>query len=213
VVIIQPAEAMNRFAANSLLKTLEEPTPDALLILVTSKPSMLLPTIRSRCQRVVFPRPDTTTGLAWLTEHTPSGTDVATLLALADGAPLEALELFETGSLEARNTLADQWLQVISGRGDPLKCAANWSQLGLVRAINWLSSWTMDLIRLKSGAAPDVITNSDLRPQLQNLAQQLDLRRLFGQLEQLTEYSRMVGGNLNVQLALEDVMISWSRRS
>ena len=213
VVIIQPAEAMNRFAANSLLKTLEEPTPDALLILVTSRPSLLLPTIRSRCQRVVFPRPDTSAGLAWLTEHTPAGTDVTTLLALADGAPLEALELFENGSLEARYNLADQWLQVISGRGDPLKCAANWSQLGLVRAVNWLSSWTMDLIRLKSGAAPDVITNSDLRPQLQNLAQRLDLRRLFGQLEQLTEYSRMAGSNLNVQLALEDVMISWSRRS
>lgn len=212
VVIIHPAEAMNRFAANSLLKTLEEPTPDALLILVTSNPSRLLPTIRSRCQRLVFPRPDTNLAMAWLKEHTPVGTDVSTLLALADGAPLAALELFETGGLEARSSLAEQWLQVIAGRGDPLKCAANWSQLGLARAVHWLTSWTMDLIRLKSGAPADVITNSDLRPQLQNLAQQLDLRRLFAYLEQLTEYSRMSGGNLNVQLALEDLMISWSRR-
>lgn len=213
VVIIRPAEAMNRFAANSLLKTLEEPTPDALLILITSRPSLLLPTIRSRCQLLTFPRPDTRSGEVWLKEHTPPETDVATLLTLADGAPLEALELFETGGLEVRNSLAAQWLQVIAGKEDPIKCAANWSNLGLTRAIYWLSSWTMDLIRLKSGAEPDVITNCDLRSQLQKLAQRIDLRSLFNLLDQLTEYSRIAEGNLNTQLALEDLMISWGRRS
>lgn len=213
IVIINPAEAMNRFAANSLLKTLEEPTPEALLILLTSQPSLLLPTIRSRCQQVVFPRPDESIGAEWLERQTGTGADVQTLLALADGAPLEALRLHETGGLEVRRSLADQWLSVVEGGGDPLKCAANWADLGLPRAVNWLSSWTMDLIRLKSGGAPDVIINTDLRPQLQKLAQGLDLRRLFALLEQITEYSRWAGGQLNAQLALEDLMISWGRQS
>ena len=213
IVIIHPAEAMNRFAANSLLKTLEEPTPDALLILVTSQPSLLLPTIRSRCQQVIFQRPDAQIGSEWLKDQLGSGVDIQTLLALAGGAPLEALQIHETGGLEIRRSLADQWARVVEGRADPLKCAANWSDLGLPKAVNWLASWTMDLIRLKSGVAPDVITNTDLRPQLQKLAEGLDLVRLFAHLEQVTEYSRWARGQLNAQLALEDLMISWSRRS
>jgi DNA polymerase-3 subunit delta' len=217
IVIISPAEAMNRFGANGLLKTLEEPTADALIILVTSQPSLLLPTIRSRCQQVVFPRPDTANGIKWLKDHLGSETNTATLattlLALANGAPLEALKLHEMGSLEVRQGLVEQWLQVAEGRGDPLKCAASWADLGLPRAVNWLNSWTMDLIRLKSGANSDVITNTDLQPQFQKLVQKLDLRSLFGHLEQITEYSRWAGGQINAQLALEDIMISWGRRS
>jgi hypothetical protein len=71
----------------------------------------------------------------------------------------------------------------------------------------------MDLIRLKSGADSDVITNTDLQPQLQKLVQRLDLRRLFGHLEQITECSRWAGGQLNAQLALEDIMINWGRQN
>lgn len=211
IVIVNPAEAMNRLAANSLLKTLEEPTPDALIILVSSKPSLLLPTIRSRCQQLVFPAPDVETGSKWLQEQVGKEVDGAALLALGDGAPLEALRLFETGGLEVRSALVEQWMRVAEGREDPLKCAANWADLGLPRALHWLSSWTMDLIRLKSGGASDVITNTDLAPQLQKLAAGLDLKRLFAQLEQLTEYSRWAAGQLNAQLALEDLMISWGR--
>ncbi len=217
IVIINPAEAMNRFGANGLLKTLEEPTPDALLILVTSKPSLLLPTIRSRCQQEVFPHPDATIGVNWLKDYLGSESEAATiaptLLALAGGAPLESVKLHEMGGLEVRQGLVEQWLKVVEGRGDPLKCAASWLDLGLPRAVNWLNSWTMDLIRLKSGAGSDVITNTDLQPQFQKLAQTLDLRSLFGHLEQITEYSRWAGGQINAQLALEDIMISWARRS
>ncbi len=217
IVIINPAEAMNRFGANGLLKTLEEPTADALIILVSSQPSLLLPTIRSRCQQVVFPRPDAIKSVNWLKDRLGSESNAATLattlLALANGAPLEALKLHKMGSLEVRQSLVEQWLQVAEGRGDPLKCAASWADLGLPRAVNWLNSWTMDLIRLKSGANSDVITNTDLQPQFQKLVQKMELRSLFGHLEQITEYSRWAGGQINAQLALEDIMICWARRS
>lgn len=212
IVIIQPAEAMNRFSANSLLKTLEEPSPDALLILVTSQPSLLLPTIRSRCQQVVFPRPAHEVAAAWLQAELGSDADVATLLSLTEGAPLAARDLQQGGGLEMRQDLAQAWLQVARGKGDPLDCAARWGELGMSQALHWLGSWIMDLIRLKSGAPADAIVNGDLRQPLQQLAAGMEAKRLFAYLEQITEYTRMAGGQLNAQLALEDIMINWSQQ-
>jgi hypothetical protein len=57
VFVIEPADTMSDPAANSLLKTLEEPTPDTAFILLTSSADLLLPTIKSRCQ-IIFMRPE-----------------------------------------------------------------------------------------------------------------------------------------------------------
>jgi DNA polymerase III subunit delta' len=212
IVFINPAEAMNRFAANSLLKTLEEPTADALLILVSSRSSILLPTIRSRCQQMVFPRPEAQASEAWLqAQGVGESSTIKDLLALSNGAPLAARDLHEAGGLAQRSELAAQWARVAQGKADPLACAKQWSDLGLPKATQWLGSWVMDLIRLKSGGDPVVITNSDLRAPLQKLASGLELKRLFAYLEQITETARWASGQLNAQLAMEDLMVSWSR--
>lgn len=218
VVLIKPAEAMNRFSANSLLKTLEEPSDDALLILISSQPSLLLPTIRSRCQQVTFQRPAVETSEPWLAAQLASredgapAIDLKALLMLSDGAPLGALALCESGGLAIRSELMEQWVGVRMGRGDPLACAKQWAELGIPQATQWLASWTMDLIRLKSGMDPDAISNGDLRPQLQKLVGGLELRALFAYLEQITDYTRWAGGQLNPQLAMEELMICWSRQ-
>jgi len=214
IVFINPAEAMNRNAANSLLKTLEEPSEDALLILISSQPSLLLPTIRSRCQQVVFPRPEAKASTVWLQAQLKGAgesANIENLLALSNGAPLAALALQETGGLEIRHELANQWAGVAQGKADPLVCAKQWSELGLRKATQWLSSWVSDLIRLKSGGDPAVMTNGDLAPQLQKMAAGLELKRLFAYLEQITETARWAGGQLNAQQAMEDLMVSWSR--
>lgn len=218
IVLINPAQAMNRFSANSLLKMLEEPTDDALLILLCSQPSLLLPTIRSRCQRVVFSRPETEISATWVAEQLSSrggkapDINVKDLLMLTNGAPLSALAVCESGGLNTRRDLMEQWAKVRLAKGDPLVCAKQWSELGMPKATQWLASWTMDLIRLKSGMHQDAISNGDLRPQLLKLANVLELKGLFAYLEQITEYARWAGGQLNAQLAMEELMISWSRQ-
>src|SRR4030065_177170 len=68
IAVIPPAEGMNIAAANSLLKTLEEPPAKTVLLLVSSQPSRLLPTVRSRCQHVAFATPPREISLAWLAE-------------------------------------------------------------------------------------------------------------------------------------------------
>lgn len=90
IAIVHPAEAMNSHSASALLKSLEEPPAGAIFLLVTHRPSHLLPTIRSRCVPAPVPLPDATAARTWLEAQGLS--DAARWLAFAGGAPLRALE-------------------------------------------------------------------------------------------------------------------------
>jgi DNA polymerase-3 subunit delta' len=95
VVLLHPADALNPVAANALLKTLEEP-PGALRLLLTSAdPAALLPTVRSRCQRISLGVPPADQALAWLQAQGVEGAPV--LLAAAGGQPLEAQAMAADG--------------------------------------------------------------------------------------------------------------------
>jgi len=112
VVVIHPAERMNAVAANTLLKTLEEPPGDARFVLSCAAPDALLPTIRSRCQALPLALPTTTEACAWLASHDVAQPEV--LLAGAGGQPLDALE-WTTQGLDAA-----LWMRLPSlvARGD-----------------------------------------------------------------------------------------------
>lgn len=90
VAIVHPAEAMNAHASNALLKSLEEPPPAAVFLLVSHRPSHLLPTIRSRCIPAPVPLPAGDAARSWL--EAQGIDDAARWLAFAGGAPLRALE-------------------------------------------------------------------------------------------------------------------------
>lgn len=93
VVIIDPAESMNLPAANALLKSLEEPPARTLFLIVSHAPGRLLATIRSRCRRLRFAPLDPADTRAVLAANLPetAETELATLTALAEGAPGRAL--------------------------------------------------------------------------------------------------------------------------
>ncbi len=96
VIVIEAAELMNPNAANALLKTLEEPPPDTYLLLASSQPGRLLPTIVSRCQSVVVGR-DLEAARRWLAERWPEA-ELAEKMFECGDAPLsvqQALELEE----------------------------------------------------------------------------------------------------------------------
>ena len=102
VVIVDGADAMNRSAANALLKILEEPPPRALLLLVAHNPGRLLPTIRSRCRRFPIkplPPPAVSRLLETYRPDLPPAQS-AVLLALAEGSIGRALELAEAGGID-----------------------------------------------------------------------------------------------------------------
>jgi DNA polymerase-3 subunit delta' len=144
VVLVHPAERMNAIAANTLLKTLEEPPGDARFVLSCGSPDALLPTIRSRCQAVPLALPPKDAAVAWLASHQVAQPEV--MWAAAGGQPLDALEWVREG------IDAVSWLrfpkQVAAGEAGGL---AAWP---LPRLVDALQKLCHDAMCLSCGAAP-----------------------------------------------------------
>ena len=107
IAIVDTADEMKRNAANALLKILEEPPKQALLLLVSHAPGRLLPTIRSRCRKLPLQPLTTDTISTLLAEHAPEVTagDRVTLAELADGSFGRALEMARQGGIEVYREL------------------------------------------------------------------------------------------------------------
>ena len=116
VMLVHPADALNDPAANALLKTLEEPPGRLRLLLTSADPERLLPTVRSRCQRLRLDLPAADAALAWLGEQGVA--DAAPLLRGAGGSPLEALAWAAEGWTAA--LLAELPRRVAAGAVGPL---------------------------------------------------------------------------------------------
>jgi DNA polymerase-3 subunit delta' len=202
-VLIKPAHALNRFSANALLKTLEEPRPGVLLILLTSSPSLLPATLRSRCLRLRLPAPDRESALVWLQAQRPAGREAwSAALDVLGVAPLEALG----SDLEQLQGIRADVLAVLQdarqGRVDVVRTAAHWSKddLGLrLRCIeNCLTGWVLHA----PGSRPEA---PELRAgaQLQTGGLDINIRSALGLVDGVRELQRQLGTPLNKPLALE----------
>ncbi|WP_198265592.1 DNA polymerase III subunit delta' [sulfur-oxidizing endosymbiont of Gigantopelta aegis] len=140
VIIIEPAESMNVNAANSLLKTLEEPVANTIIILLSNKKQALLPTIRSRCQTIDLPLPETQQAVQWLQGNLPDTIENSTprdanlLLSLAAGAPLLALHLAQSTQLDSRQQIVNDLLSIIIASTDPVAIAESLFKLTKLKA-------------------------------------------------------------------------------
>ncbi len=144
VLLLHPAEAMNLQSASALLKTLEEPPGRARVLLGAADEARLLPTVRSRCQRIRLAAPPAEVASAWLTEQGVS--DAPVLLAAAGGAPLAARELAASG-IDAAAWLAVP-RAVARGQAAPL---AGWP---VPRAVDALQKLCHDALVQRAGGMP-----------------------------------------------------------
>ncbi len=209
VVIISPAEAMNHNAANSLLKILEEPHANTLIMLVSHRPMGLLATVRSRCQKLDFNRTDKHVMQHWLNQKLQglkqTQYSAELLLTLTHQAPLAALALLEDNAIQKRKTLFDSLPTLLEGQIDPLKIAEQWQTLDGVQVIQWLQSWTMDMIRFLMTQQITMISNQDYQALIQTMSNRFEITHLFQILEQQQENYRLLttGANIKAQHLLE----------
>src|SRR6267142_4688762 len=139
VILIYPSEAMNANTQNALLKSLEEPPPATVFLLVATQPNRLLPTVRSRCLRFTLPLPEVERVLPWLKEQGIEGPEAA--LSAVGGAPLAALK---AAASEADRRAFIEGIR--RTRFDPIALAEAVQRVPLVDFVGWLQRWSFDLL-------------------------------------------------------------------
>jgi len=231
IILIEPAEAMNPNASNSLLKTLEEPVSNTIIILLTNKKQALLPTIRSRCQTIDLALPEKQTSLQWL-EHVlliqqtgAASNNAQLLLSLASGAPLFALELSQDEQLHVRNTIINHLLSIFNDSADPVVIAETlFKQTKIKKAttkkkqlvfsaydvIYWMDSIVSDLARLAQNCEQDKITNIDFFDTLQQLSIRLNLKNVLQLSDLINKAYYEIQGQININLLFEKLLIDWN---
>lgn len=201
VILVHPAEALNPNAANALLKTLEEPAPNTLFILVSHQLQRLLPTVRSRCLKIAMPMPSVSAALAWLAKHGVN--DGEALLAQAGGTPLRALELADGGYREKRIA----FLSSLQENTDPLALSEAGEKLELAWVLNWLQTWVYDLIC--AHATKKVRYHPDFEENLVILSKAIDVQKLFEFQRDLLGAQRSLHHPLNPRLVLEQLLLTF----
>ncbi len=207
VVIISPAEALNRQAANSLLKSLEEPPAQTYFFLITAQRSALPATIRSRCQLLKLPAASAGQARAWL-EQGNSGTDVSLALEIADFAPLAAAQLLDDNAVVIYQQLLKDLVAAVSQPVSPHHIAEQWLKHEAYMPINWLLRWLSVLIKLKQ-ADRGSESLAFMDKEIKALLQRLTLEKLFHFYDEVLEANRLWSAPLNRRLQLESLFSKW----
>ena len=181
VARIEPAESMTLAAANSLLKTLEEPPGDSVLLLVSERPARLPATVRSRCQRITFGLPPRESALAWLQDR-PDIEHPEHWLDRAGGAPLRAVEMAAAGFDET--PLVSALVEAMGqGRIDRASLDAG-NAVPLTRSVPVLATAVEDMIRLRFASDPPLRMPLEAQ-RLAESGARVDVRALFDYLDEL----------------------------
>lgn len=192
VVIVDPADAINRAACNALLKTLEEPAPGRYLWLVSADPARLPQTVRSRCQRLEFRLPPREEALAWLQAR-----------GYTEGVSREALD-----AARGHPALADRWLQ---GEGMALRrqVASELEQLSLGKlgSVELAQRWTGDEhadLRLRHAA------DLALKKAADGLTDPARLNKLAAWFDAANRTRDLLRTTVRADLAVVELLLAWN---
>jgi len=203
VVVLYPAEALNVAAANALLKTLEEPPPGVVFLLVSARIDRLLPTIISRCRQWPMGTPSPQAAGTWLAAQGVA--DAGALLAEAGGAPLAALALANDPSRTLRDwTLA----QLAAGAGcDAFACGETLQKLPVPLVLGWLQRWLYDLLAERTAGRPRYFPQAGAG--LARCAAALDPAALARYTKTVTRQRAVENHPLNARLVFEELFLGY----
>ncbi len=212
IVVIQPAEAMNLHAANALLKTLEEPGENTLLILLSQRPAALLPTLRSRCQQWSLAPADLNNTLAWLKTWAPDEQTAKQVLGMARHAPLTARALLDEGWVKQRNALWTNVRELLEGRNDAVtmtkSCKEIWNHELLP---DLLAQWVEDWVHVEAGCHEN-LHHPDLLSEYRLILNRGLSRALLVDLwQQLIHVRDELSGNVQPALMFETIFMNFAR--
>jgi DNA polymerase-3 subunit delta' len=204
VGVISPADILNRFAANALLKTLEEPSARTVLILVVTQPSRLPPTILSRCQRIRIAAPERAQAAAWL-EATHGKGEWKAVLDIVGNAPLLAAEADTQAVVQIGTEVRCSLEEAAAGTSDPVATAERWARAELPLRLRCFENWLTERIRGQS-QTPAFLTEVRAVTYLQRPQTVLNIRYLFELLDGVRDFASALDSPINRGLALETLL-------
>lgn len=214
VVLIEPVESMNINAANALLKSLEEPSGNTVLLLVSHQPSRLLPTVKSRCVQQACPLPSEEMSLIWLAKALPecSESERFELLTLAAGSPLAAVSLQAQGVREQRAQVVDGVKKLLKQQQSPTQLAEGWKDIPLLLLFDWFCDWSHLILRYQLTEDEQGLGLEDMRKVVQYLAQKSAQGRVLEIQDWILAQRQKVmsKANLNRVLLLEALLVQWA---
>lgn len=221
VVILAPAEAMNTASANALLKCLEEPTANTLIILLSHSVHRLLPTIRSRCQQIVLPKPSVADADQWLQVFVQDAQQRQALLQLANGNPLLARDYHEQEVLSILQKTQHLVHAYSQGRGNVVKDAEDIQKLTSKTPsgnkaelleqwlyMNQILLWQM--IQYGLHIAPESAWLKSLLPLIDKAPFQRNAYKLLEYVQQCLR-DLQSASNPNPQLLIETLLMRWQQ--
>lgn len=208
ICIINPADKLNIQSANALLKVLEEPPPNTLICLVSDQPTRLLPTLRSRCQRIDLGSPSEQEAVAWLRGQMDSSADVELLLSIAGGMPLRVLNAIDEDYLKLRLELASHLVPLSERVRSPIHVAGLMAGEDAGRVLELLYQLVSDSIAFTLSGGR-VIKNRDLREIIEQYSRLVSVAHRYELLDLICEAQGQLKGtsNANGQMLLEKVFV------
>ena len=210
VLIINPADVMTTQAANAFLKCLEEPTERTIFILISNKPNKLPATIISRCQKLSVTLPEKHRLYDWLNGQGIHDNQ-ETRLNLVRGGIFTTQQIINEPLLKQRTDCFADWLAIAKRQNHPALISEKWQKMPETELLNWLISWTSDVIKCACGSNQAQLCNQDMAKNLQELAQQLHLKSLYKLYDHLLSSRRQLATQVNFQMMLEEILVQWQQ--
>ena len=203
IVFIHPAEAMNISAGNAILKMLEEPANGVVFILVAEHLQRLLPTITSRCQKIIMPVPDKPVALAWLLEQGVNNAEQQ--LAYLDGSPIKVMsEQLQLGQL------TEIWgLLALGNKVEPHRLAPILIAHSVEAGIIALQKWIYDIVVMH--LTHNVHYHLAYKKAFQTLAAKVNLYKLFELQKKIAVSRKLALHPLNHELQMENLLLDYTR--
>lgn len=209
-VLVYPADMVRAEAAASLLKSMEEPPEGCVFILAADDIDAVLPTIRSRSRLLRVGVPSKEDALAWLSTQKRLKGDPEVALAMAGGAPLNAVKDITGLTLDAKAsaTLRDLLARGLSLTPDSIVRGYS-ASMGIPAVALYLSRWCYDLLRVKSGAEPHFfIREKDV---LEKIAADATMKNLLSLNAAVAEMRRSAEHPLAPRQVWEGVLLVYVR--
>ena len=212
VVILRPADAMNQNSANALLKNLEEPGQNVLFVLLTHRNSAVLPTIKSRCQQITLPVPDTELALDWLRGHLEShaALHAEKLLKMANGNPLTAQTLASDEMHQQRDKLF-LTMESLTRGAEPVELAPSFLEGDIHWTLLWMQQWLADWSNWCVLQQDEQVRFPEMLPLYKHWHKTASLSAAQSLFQTIGELRSQLasGANPNIQLAMESLLIRW----